>query len=724
MMKIRKLFFIAAATLGSVLLAAQSHAAGSISGLVTNIDGEPMAEVTVSADGQSMITDEGGKYLLTDVTQEDGILVTFAKEGYVTTYGVADLMGEEVMNDSDGDGVSDDMDECPGTSGNAVVTIDNRNTRVDERVRANGCSITDLMKMCADSAAERAAERPRPWWYDYDFSDYQNPFWGRWQIRARKMWDLRMARLENRYFRICAMTEVRAMQAAKEITLNEKRRLRAAIRRADMPLAENEQVVVAADVAMMEDTHALINKTLLALGGATMIDPAMGGEAGQDGFLVTFPAGSIASADTVEVRVTPIDVSTDELGGFPGTFDALDVSGGEVLLETFSLMKVDLLVDGEPVDLAEGMVASVEFLLPENTTLMVGEMVPLWYFDEAQATWVEEGSSTVGESTQIAGRLAAFGEVSHFTWWNVDKPIETQTSIGGRVVDSAGNPVSGVTVYAKGVDYNGTSYGITDANGNYCINVRVSSTVTLEGNLFADGLVQKTLPIADQATSNENQRCDDTAGAGASSAPDLMMPGLSCVSGRVTDHTGSPISGKTVYNSLGTVTVTGGDGTYCISSPNSSTITLYSVGTQSVTVNTDAGEASCSVGGCMAAPDLVGFAPGTYACLAGSVSVVTGTGAQSTTPVSMTLFSRYEEVLGEITVIGGDLYCMDSLPPSQSMFMSVNSENPNNRISCNWELLGDLNSGPATASGCGDFTACAMANVECSENIQTDLGAQ
>ncbi len=160
-------------------------------------------------------------------------------------------------------------------------------------------------------------------------------------------------------------------------------------------------------------------KMMLPSGAAHTLDTSGPGTIAEEGFKVTFPAGSLNATGTVAVEVSPVDVSTGELRAFPGDFYGTARDGSRVLLETFSLMDVSISQNGQPVNLRPGAAATLEFLLPADTSLATGETVPLWFYSETQGTWIEEGSGTVGTSTFNPGRLSVTGAVSHFTWWSV-----------------------------------------------------------------------------------------------------------------------------------------------------------------------------------------------------------------------------------------------------------------------------------------------------------------
>lgn len=55
---------------------------------------------------------------------------------------------QEATLDSDGDGVLDDLDSCPGTDARATVVVGSNDSGVTNSVDAAGCSIADHVKAC------------------------------------------------------------------------------------------------------------------------------------------------------------------------------------------------------------------------------------------------------------------------------------------------------------------------------------------------------------------------------------------------------------------------------------------------------------------------------------------------------------------------------------------------------------------------------------------------
>lgn len=174
----------------------------------------------------------------------------------------------------------------------------------------------------------------------------------------------------------------------------------------------------------------------------------------------SFPEGVSQITGTVAY----IDPTTSELGSFPGgDFLALPADADPnnpddiVSLESLGLMQFDLQdQNGDPITELNAP-ATVCMKVPEGLDASAGEEIPLWYYDPAQGLWIEDGVGTVEDRGGDEG-LWMCGQVSHFTWWNYDRPIQYLACFKFRFVDeTTENPITSLTWYAEGISYSGTS---------------------------------------------------------------------------------------------------------------------------------------------------------------------------------------------------------------------------------------------------------------------------
>lgn len=108
---------------------------------------------------------------------------------------------------------------------------------------------------------------------------------------------------------------------------------------------------------------------------------------------------------------------------------------------------------GNKLQLKDGSKAKMTFPVPEGMGENLPSQIPLWSFNESTGLWEEEGMAVLENGVYV-------GEVSHFSWTNLDYP-EEQATIKGRVTDSKGHPVSYLPVNVGQISTR------TDVNGKY-----------------------------------------------------------------------------------------------------------------------------------------------------------------------------------------------------------------------------------------------------------------
>lgn len=166
-----------------------------------------------------------------------------------------------------------------------------------------------------------------------------------------------------------------------------------------------------------------------------------------DDFSVEIQSGGFVYSDgeivagEVTVSATPFLTSKDNfIEAFPGDFEGRRENGSITAIESLGFIDVDLHdKNGEPVQLAEGVTATIKIKAPQNAP----ESIPMWYYDYSKAEWIEEGIGTLDNGFYTA-------EVTHFTPWNWDLPIDLLSTIVGRIIDSEGKPIEGAKVIQRG----------------------------------------------------------------------------------------------------------------------------------------------------------------------------------------------------------------------------------------------------------------------------------
>ncbi len=266
-----------------------------------------------------------------------------------------------------------------------------------------------------------------------------------------------------------------------------------------------------------------LNARLLEVDAIRMLDSAAGGRVQTDELKIDFPAGAFVSksdgtplAGEVEIAVTHIDPTTDELWAAPNDFTALaGPNVSTVGLMSYAMVDVQMSVDGEEAELADDASAMVELVIPDTLPdlqdVQLGDTIPTWHFDEDLATWVHEGETTVVPSTTDPGRMAGVIDAPYFSAWNLDdcwtafdgngNPVTVCaqapiTCVTGTVKDVGNNPVIGADVYAGATNFSGAVSATTDENGQFIlwpimegavIDIRAESIVGMQSFTVTDG---------------------------------------------------------------------------------------------------------------------------------------------------------------------------------------------------------------------------------------------
>jgi len=187
------------------------------------------------------------------------------------------------------------------------------------------------------------------------------------------------------------------------------------------------------------------------------------------------PDGSSYSG-SVNVIMHHLDPADDNMQDqIPGMLYAANAQNEARMLQTFGMLAIELRGDNnEDLNLAEGSSAQITMPLDPSLIANAPSSIPLWYFDEVNGYWIEDGQATLVGNAYI-------GTVSHFSFWNCDIPAE-YVDFCATVNDSSGNPLANTNVTLTSTNY-GTSYGYTNENGETC--GLVPSNETLEIKVYS-----------------------------------------------------------------------------------------------------------------------------------------------------------------------------------------------------------------------------------------------
>ncbi len=245
------------------------------------------------------------------------------------------------------------------------------------------------------------------------------------------------------------------------------------------------------------------------------------------GAKVSIPANTIVNADgsnyTGTVNIAANYYNPDSLAGarsFAQPFAGQDEDGSDRTdLVTVGVIDVKLTdpSTGAELDLKEGTIATL--IYPEVSTDQDLPSIPLWYYDEAQTIWVKDGNAV----RQADGSYR--GEVSHFTLWNLDIPLnEYYALLEGCIIDATTKQP-----YTKG-DFIGQikgrgffNLGGADSEGKFSIKVPFNTPLFLSPSSYSVKFDKIVIPaLAQNATYKINGgNCIEISAANNSNNIDL-----------------------------------------------------------------------------------------------------------------------------------------------------------------------------------------------------------
>lgn len=209
-------------------------------------------------------------------------------------------------------------------------------------------------------------------------------------------------------------------------------------------------------------------------GSAETVSMANGSSVSFDGnFIKPDGADYTGSVDVIMHHLDPADDDTSLQ--MPGMLYAQNEEGAERMLQSLGMLAVELRgTSGEDLNLAEGSSSIIKMPVDASLMSIAPSTIPLWYFDEVNGYWKEEGVATLQGNMYV-------GTVSHFSFWNCDIPAEaitlciTATNDDNETLNNLYTTITSTTFGARG--------GYTNENGEAC--GFVPSGETLELNVYS-----------------------------------------------------------------------------------------------------------------------------------------------------------------------------------------------------------------------------------------------
>ncbi len=186
-----------------------------------------------------------------------------------------------------------------------------------------------------------------------------------------------------------------------------------------------------------------------------------------NGLSISIPANAVVNAASNTVYTGTINIaaywfdptSSDLPNTMPGDLRGLNTTGNVQLLTTYGMAAVELTGSGgEKLQIATGTKATLNFPIPASLLTSAPATIPLWYFDETNGLWKEEGFATKNGSSYV-------GEVTHFSFWNCDEP-GSFVRFDCRFVTADNQPLQNVFVKITAINsVSNTRGSYTNADG-------------------------------------------------------------------------------------------------------------------------------------------------------------------------------------------------------------------------------------------------------------------
>ncbi|NRD21301.1 hypothetical protein HNV08_14685 [Winogradskyella eckloniae] len=194
-------------------------------------------------------------------------------------------------------------------------------------------------------------------------------------------------------------------------------------------------------------------------GNSETVSLANGSSVSFDGnFIEEDGSAYFGSVDIIMHHLDP--VNEDMTIQMPGMLYAQNEEGAERMLQTLGMLAVELRGSGgEELNLAEGSTSEIKIQVDASLMSIAPATIPLWYFDEVNGYWKEEGEATLQGNMYV-------GTVSHFSFWNWDIPAET-IALCVTTTDIENNLLRNLAVTITSATY-GARTGYINNQGELC----------------------------------------------------------------------------------------------------------------------------------------------------------------------------------------------------------------------------------------------------------------
>ena len=202
-----------------------------------------------------------------------------------------------------------------------------------------------------------------------------------------------------------------------------------------------------------------------------------------------------------------------------GDLAAVRSDNSSVQLVSYGMTDLNMYAEnGDKLQLKDGSKAKLTFPIPAGMGENPPASIPLWSFNEKTGLWEEEGSAALQGNVYV-------GEVTHFSWVNLDYP-EEQGTVYGYVKDDTGKVLPGVRLNIGQL----LTSTVTQSNGYYSHEVPANTDFSISvKDLYYGGINQKVSVKVPVLSPGERRKVD------------ITLPHLVRVYGKVMNERGDGI---------------------------------------------------------------------------------------------------------------------------------------------------------------------------------------
>ena len=324
----------------------------------------------------------------------------------------------------------------------------------------------------------------------------------------------------------------------------------------------------------------------------------------QNQLSIVLPANSVNGGDeNSSISLTYGDPSSargKEL--FPGDYSATNdlTESADIILESIGFMDIsitsetgqDLSELSEPADVTLRLPAIYQTGGEKEAEFSHGDSIAWWSYNEIEGTWLREDADPSTEVLddamveEVEGVLYAKAKITHFSWWNVDRPIEEHACVSVKVVDSSGNPKANRPVFAEGISFQFTDTALTNSQG--IANLTVKRTLDINNpetfKLYTNaGSATFNYPVTsldDGIVSTDVLYSPATIGSTISAATgtckvlsgEISTELKGTINATVKNQDDTPVANVLVYSSLGDSAMTDDAGMFSFKVPLNSSV--------------------------------------------------------------------------------------------------------------------------------------------------------